>query len=232
MSAIDASCLPFRGWLLVAALVALVASGIAPYDRRDWVLEHVPTAALLAFLVWYENRHGGAPLGNASYALLFVFTLLHMIGAHHLYSRVPYEAWAQEWFGVSMSGALGTTRNHYDRIVHFSFGLLVLLPLAEIVHRHICPSQLWTIAVAIAFLGVMSKVYELCEWAVAIALSPDAAEAYNGQQGDPFDAQKDMALALAGSFVACPFVALRFRLRPARETRGQASAPQAPDAGA
>jgi putative membrane protein len=201
----------YRGWLLVVFVVAVVATGIAPYDRGDWLLEHTPTAAAVAFFVWYEKRPGGRPLGNGSYTLLFVFSLLHVLGAHYLYSRVPYDAWSQALFGSGPSQWLGSERNHYDRLVHLCFGLLVLPPMAELVDRHVARSRGWALLVAIAFIGVLSKVYELLEWWIALAMSPEAAEAYNGQQGDMFDAHKDMALALGGSLVSGLFVARRWR---------------------
>lgn len=203
--------MPYRAWLLLLVLLAIAGSGIAPYDRRDWCLEHLPTAAALGFLVWYERRRGGVPLGNGLCTLLFVFTLLHVVGAHFLYSRVPYDAWGEALCGVRPSDLFAATRNHYDRFVHLCFGLSVLPVLAELVHRHVAPKPLWTVLVAVAFVGVISKLYELAEWGIAVALSPEAAEAYNGQQGDPFDAQKDMALAFAGSLVSGAVVALRLR---------------------
>jgi putative membrane protein len=198
--------MPYRSWVLLVVLLALAASAIAPYDRRDWCLEHLPTLAAIAFLVFYEKRPGGVPLDNASYTLLFLFTALHVIGAHHLYMRVPYDAWCEATLGVRPSDLFGASRNHYDRFVHFCFGLLVMPVFAELVHRHVTRARRWTIVVAIAFVGLVGKVYELAEWLIAIVMSPEAAEAYNGQQGDPFDAQKDMGLALLGSLAASPFV--------------------------
>lgn len=199
--------MPYRAWLLAVVLAAIGCSAIAPFDRRDWWLEHLATAATITFFVWYERRAGGRPLPDACYTLLAVFTLLHVLGAHFLYSRVPYEAWWHAWAG----GTPTAGRNHYDRFVHFAFGLLLLPVLAELVHRHVTAHRAWTIVVAIAFVGVFSKLYELAEWGIALAVSPEAAEAYNGQQGDPFDAQKDMALAFAGSLLGSPFVAWRLR---------------------
>lgn len=202
--------MPYRAWLLLVVLAAIAASAIAPYDRRDWCLEHLATAVTLGFFVWYERRPGGRPLADCSYTLLATFTLLHVLGAYHLYSRVPYETWWHAWTG----GVPGGGRNHYDRFVHFAFGLLLLPVLAEFAHRHVTPRRGWAIVVAIGFVGVMSKLYELAEWGIALAVSPEAAEAYNGQQGDPFDAQKDMALAFAGSLLGSGFAA--WRLRPVR----------------
>ncbi len=202
-------CFPYRGWLLAGLLASVAVSAVAPFDRQDWLLEHLPTATVLAFLVWYERRRGGEPLSDLSYTLLFALLMLHVIGAHYLYSRVPYDEWCQVLAGVQPSTMLGATRNHYDRLVHLGFGLLATLPVAELVRRHVTPSRVWAIVVAVAFVAVLSKLYELAEWLIALAMSPDAVENYNGQQGDIFDAQKDMVLALAGSILSTPLVSHR-----------------------
>ena len=199
--------MPYRAWLLLITLAAIAASAIAPYDRRDWLLEHIPTALGLLFLVWYELRPGGRPLGNGHCTLTFAFFLLHIVGAHFLDSRVPYDAWGDALLGVRPSEWLGATRNHYDRAVHFLFGVLALPPLSELVRRHVAPGRGWNLVVAVAAIGLCSKVYELAEWLIAVALSPEQAEAYNGQQGDMFDAQKDMGLAFLGSLLSSAAVA-------------------------
>ena len=174
------------------SLVAFVVTGISPTDRHDWVLEHIPTAALLAFLCWYEQRKGGRPLSDLSYALLSGFVLLHLVGAHYLYSNVPYDDWTEALLDVRISEVFGATRNHYDRFVHLGFGLLVLPPMAELAWRHVTRSRFWGVVVAIAFIGTLSQLYEFAEWIIALVMSPEAAESYNGQQGDAFDPIKDM----------------------------------------
>ena len=210
--------LPYRAWLLVIVLAAIATSAVSPFDRLDWALEHLPTAAVLSFLIWYERRPGGSPLSNTSCTLLFVMLLLHVLGAHHLYSRVPYDDWFASAFGFRPSKWCGSPRNHYDRFVHLCFGLCATLPIAEMLRRHATTSAVWATTVAVVFVAAISKVYELAEWLLAVFMSPDAAENYNGQQGDPFDAQKDMALALAGSLAAVPFVAKTLGGRAARRS--------------
>lgn len=200
--------MPYRAWLLALVVGVIVISATAPTDRFDWCLEHVPTATVIAWLIWYERSDRGAPLSDVSYSLLAVFLMLHAIGAHYLYSNVPYREWAESLLG-ELPRWLESDRNHYDRFVHLCFGLLVLLPVAELVRRHVTDSRHWSVLCSIAFIGVFSKVYELLEWGVAITLSPEAAETYNGQQGDMFDAHKDMGLALLGSLLAAPWVSSR-----------------------
>ncbi len=121
---------------------------------------------------------------------------------------MPYDAWSQRWLGFSPDASFGLTRNPFDRWVHFGFGLLFLLPLRETFAG-------WTgvstrRAGFLALLGIMaaSMTYELLEWGVAMTLSPATAATYNGQQGDPWDAQKDMLLALAGGVLAAAAVEL------------------------
>ncbi|NJC06149.1 putative membrane protein [Sphingomonas kaistensis] len=139
------------------------------------------------------------PLSTASVACLALFIGLHLLAARWSYSFVPY----REWLGLAEEG-----RNHFDRLIHFLFGLLWTLPLAEAARRH--AGYLAGKALLFAFLAVqsVSAVYEIFEWSLALLMAPESAEAYNGQQGDGFDAQKDMALALAGNILALATLSL------------------------
>ena len=136
---------------------------------------------------------------------------LHILGARWIYSFVPYEQWCDAVIGSGPSDWFGWTRNHYDRLVHFAFGVLMTLPLAEAARRYarLAPA----VALAFAWLAVagVSAVYEVFEWALAVIAAPDFAEKYNGQQGDFWDAQKDMALAMAGSSIAALGTAIAWR---------------------
>lgn len=211
--------LPYRGWLLLIFLVALVLSVINPANRQDVILEHVPTVAAVIFLILVDRRQ---PLSNLSYSLTFVYLMLHVVGAHYLYSFVPYDAWSQRLLGISITDTFGFSRNHYDRLVHFAHGLLLLQPTRELVTRWMRVDGLRAIIIAIALLAVLSTIYELIEWLIAVVMSPEAAELYNGQQGDMFDAQKDMALALLGSTFAALFMILGNE-RKARTARAKRS---------
>jgi putative membrane protein len=133
---------------------------------------------------------------------------------------VPYDDWTRALFGADLSGALGWRRNHFDRLVHFAYGLC----LAPVVLRYLHEVRGWRLRWAA--LGAVdavlstSAVYELFEWAIAMALAPGAAEAYNGQQGDAWDAHRDMALATAGALLAVGLVvALAARRQARRRTR-------------
>jgi putative membrane protein len=120
--------------------------------------------------------------------------ILHTIGSHYTYSEVPLGEWLRQLFGLA--------RNHYDRVVHFSFGLLMLRPLRELVVRR--PERLGRVATAwlsVAQVLACSALYELIEWGVAAVADPAAGTAYLGTQGDEWDAQKDVACAGLGALV-------------------------------
>lgn len=208
---------PLRVWLLILVILAMLVSAIGATDFADYRLEMLPLPPLVVFLWWLEWRRG--PLSNASYVLIFVFLLLHLLGAHYLYSYVPYDDWARALFGISVSDAIGVPvneatglpRNHYDRLVHFLFGVLMTLPMLETVERLLPLRRAQALVVSVAFLAVLSKLYEVGEWLIALLMDPEDAEKYNGQQGDVFDAHKDMTLALTGSIIAALAIALGTR---------------------
>ncbi|PTQ07503.1 hypothetical protein CLG96_17775 [Sphingomonas oleivorans] len=184
--------------ILLLALVILATSWGALYPRNTY-LQHGPTAVLLLAAIPVLRRW---PLSDAAVGCIFVFFLLHSIGARYSYSFVPYDDWARAIFAHDISGSFGFTRNHYDRLVHLCFGLLAIRPVREIASRHFGMSPRAALYVAPAFVLTCSALYEIIEWLVAVIMSPADAEAYNGQQGDMFDGQKDMALAALGTILA------------------------------
>jgi putative membrane protein len=201
--------IPCRVWLLIIVLGLFALSAINPANPGDFILEHSFTAAVLAALIALDRRR---PVSNAAATLLFIYLCLHILGAHYTYSFVPYDEWSRAIFGRGINETFGWERNHYDRLVHLAFGLLILHPMRELIVERFTPLRgWWSIGVSIAFLAMFSKVYELMEWIFAEVMSEEAAETYNGQQGDMFDAQKDMGLALAGSIASGMILALRER---------------------
>jgi putative membrane protein len=119
---------------------------------------------------------------------------LHLAGAHYTYAEVPFGFWLQD--------ALGLGRNHYDRIVHFSFGLLIAYPLREWLLRVTGVRLGWSCFLSVALVLAFSGFYEVMEGIVAMIVSPDLGMAYLGTQGDQWDAQKDTFLAFSGAVVA------------------------------
>ena len=198
--------------LLALVVLALLASCIDPPFPKQMFLQHLPTVALLAALPFLARR---IPLSNAAFACLAAFLLLHVLGARYIYSYVPYDEWLENLFGIRPSAAFGFGRNHYDRAVHFFFGVLWVRPVQEICVRRFGVPRRFAWYTAFEFVLAFSMVYELFEWGLALALSPANADAYNGQQGDVWDAHKDMSLALVGALLAVLF---RGRDRSRRET--------------
>ena len=162
------------------------------------------------------------PLSNLSYTLLFLYLLLHLVGVRHLYSSVPYDDWTDQLFGVRVTDIFGFQRNHYDRLVHLCFGLLLLGPAREVVVRLMKIRGGWSLVIAVWLLIVIGTVYELLEWVVAMVMEPDATERYNGQQGDMWDTHRDMALAMGGAVFSAVFLALISWLRGQRVHRTSA----------
>lgn len=187
-----------------------------PYPREQW-LQHIPTALAIGALLLAARRHW---LSNFSAACLAAMLALHIVGARWIYSYVPYEQWCDQLLGSGPREWFGWERNHYDRLVHFAFGLLVAYPLVEGAMRY--GGMNVAAAILFAWLGVAgtSAMYEVVEWALAVIAAPEMAERYNGQQGDPWDAQKDMGLAIAGSTVA---LAAIWRSRRVHSARGDPS---------
>ena len=195
--------------LLLALLTALsLALAVAPYDRADWLLENALLFAGVGVLVATRKA---LPLSRLSYTLVFVFMCLHAVGAHYTYSLVPYDDWFRAVTGRTLSSLTGAERNHYDRLVHFCFGLLAIGPVREIARRHLGLSSRAAAYIAPEFVLAFSACYEIFEWTLAVTMSPADAEAYNGQQGDPFDSQKDMTMAALGAIVGTMLFYLRGR---------------------
>ena len=125
---------------------------------------------------------------------------LHTIGGRYTYSNLPYG----EWFAFLS----GHPRNMYDRFVHFVFGLLAVYPAFEFSRRHAGASSPLALAVAVGCVVVFGALYEIFEWLLTLVIAGPLADDYNGQQGDIWDAQKDMALALGGALIGAGFVRL------------------------
>ena len=192
----------FPAVLLALFCAWFLALGIAPSYREDWLLENLLVFAAVPALVW---GHARLRFSNGAYAALFVFFCLHEVGAHYTYSEVPYRDW--------IPALAGMERNHYDRLVHFCYGLLVTPALLEVFAAYAPARAAWRWLLPATSMFGQSLIYELLEWAAALLFGGDLGVAYLGTQGDPWDAQKDMALAALGTLVSLGFRALRQRWR-------------------
>jgi putative membrane protein len=186
--------------LLIAFALIWVALALAPRYRSDWLLENLLVFVGVPLLV---RGHRTLPLSDANYLAIFVFLTLHEIGAHYTYAEVP--------FGY---GWLGATRNHYDRLVHFSFGLLLLPSVVQILDVRASLQGVWRFLLPVSFMMSCSELFEMIEWQAAEIFGGPLGQAYLGTQGDVWDAQKDSGLAMCGAIVSMVLLQLSTSLRP------------------
>lgn len=186
----------FKGIVLVILVVVAIITYIHPVFPREQFLQQAGTVLLVAVLLADLRRRR---LSNAAFLGIALFTVLHLIGARYIYSNVPYQEWLSHLGDWDL---LHTTRNHYDRVVHLCYGIFLFPALKELSQRHVTPRHVQAVLVAWLMVQAGSLIYELFEWGLTLVLSPEDAEGYNGQQGDMWDAHKDMALAMLGSTLA------------------------------
>lgn len=174
--------------LTLALIPLLIFSGWQPYDRTTWWLEIFPILIALPIL-WGTGRR--FPLSNLLYSLIFIHAVILMVGGAYTYARVPLGFQIADWFHL--------TRNPYDKIGHFFQGLVPALVAREILLRgdHVRRHKMLFFIVACIALAI-SATYELIEWAAAVGLGQGADE-FLGTQGDPWDTQSDMLMALLGA---------------------------------
>jgi putative membrane protein len=183
--------LPLLLTLLVGTIIALVVSGWQPYDRLTWLMEVAPVLIAVPLLIGTRERY---PLTTLLYVLIFLHALVLIGGGAYSYARVPAGFWVQEWLGLA--------RNPYDKLGHFMQGFVPALVAREILLRGgFVRGARMTAFLCVCVALAISAVYELIEWWAALALGQGADE-FLGTQGDPWDTQSDMFLALIGSTVA------------------------------
>lgn len=186
-------------WLTALLAVSIALSGWKPLFPSDWIVEHILVAATFPIL-WLLYRH--LPLTAISWVGIFLFLYIHELGAHYTYSKVPYDTWTQSWFGFSLNQTFGWERNHFDRFVHFSYGLLLAVPFREIFVGWSGSRGFWSWFVPLDVVMSSSAFYELLEWGAALVFSEEVGTAYLGTQGDVWDAHKDITLAVLGGMIA------------------------------
>lgn len=186
--------------VLIGLFVVLwVVLAIAPHDRADWALEN---ALVVLFAVVLVASYRRLMLSRISYTLIFVFLCLHEVGAHYTYAGVPYDRWFEGVTGRTLNEILGWERNHFDRVVHFLYGLLLAYPVREVFLRVANVRGFWGYFLPLDLTMSTSMMFELFEWGAAEVVGGDLGMAYLGTQGDVWDAHKDMALASVGALVA------------------------------
>lgn len=179
------------GAMLTATIVALIVSGWQPYDRTTWLLEVAPVLVAAPLLVVTRRRY---PLTPLLYGLIFVHAMVLIVGGAYTYARVPAGFWVQEAFALA--------RNPYDKLGHFMQGFVPALAAREILARGgFVRGRRMLAFLCVCVALAVSAFYELIEWWAALALGQGADE-FLGTQGDPWDTQSDMFLALIGASVA------------------------------
>lgn len=176
-----------------------IVLAIEPHDRSDWALENVLVVAAAVTMVLSYNH---LLLSRISYTLIFIFLCLHALGAHWTYSLVPYDQVFRSIAGHSFNELMGWERNHYDRIVHFFYGLLLAYPIRELFLRIAEARGFWGYFLPVVLTMAASMFYELVEWGAAEVFGSELGMAFVGAQGDIWDAQKDMLLATLGALIA------------------------------
>lgn len=193
--------LPYRVVIFVLAglfLIEFIVLAFNPVDRSTWMLENMLVVAFVAVLAGTYRRFR---LSRVSYTLIFLFLALHEIGSHYTYSLVPYDEFFEAIFGTGLNERFGWERNHFDRFLHFAYGLLMVYPMREVFIRIVDVRGFWGYALPLDVMMSTSMIYELIEWGAAALFGGDLGIHYLGTQGDQWDAHKDMALATAGGFV-------------------------------
>ncbi|PAU57997.1 hypothetical protein BZL42_13005 [Pseudomonas indica] len=192
--------------ILSILLLVWLWAAIAPLSREDWLLENLLVFFFAALLLATYRRFS---FSLPSYWLFTLFMVMHLYGSHYTYAETPLGYWLRDLFG--------TQRNHYDRVVHFSFGLLLLYPLREILQRSAGLTGRWLATLSLSVVMAMSAFYEQVEMAAALIVNPELGSAFLGTQGDEWDAQKDAGLAMLGGLATLLILRLgRSLARPSR----------------
>jgi putative membrane protein len=185
-------------WLFLSSFLVLWTSTLlGTNDLNNWLLENTLTVLFFLFLIVSYKKY---QFSDLAYLLITVYLCLHVYGAKYTYAENPFGYWLKDY--------MGWERNHYDRIVHFSFGFLLAYPMRELFLKWVkYPTMVaWVLPIEITLS--VSGFYELIEWAVADIFFPSQGDAYLGTQGDIWDAQKDIFLAFLGAILATTIVSL------------------------
>ncbi len=185
----------YQIFLIVVFLAVWVWAAINPLYRDGWLLENYLVFIFVPLLLIFSYFFR---LSNVSYTVITIFMILHVIGSHYTYAETPFGYVLQDWFSSS--------RNMYDRLVHFSFGFLLAYPIREVFMRIVNVRGIWGYYLPVELTFAFSAIYELIEWGAAITVDPQAGLAFLGSQGDVWDAQKDMFLAGIGALISMTIV--------------------------
>ena len=197
---------PFKqNYLLISFIIAFLifwlSTLVGTTDYKNWIMENTLVVIFLSLLAYTYNKFRFRDL---TYTFIFVYLSLHIYGAMYTYAENPFGYWMKDIFHFQ--------RNHYDRIVHFSFGFMLAYPMRDFfMNKMKFPNWVcWLLPIEITLS--FSCLYELIEWAVADVFFPEQGIAYLGTQGDIWDAQKDMFMAFCGAVIITFIVLMMKRL--------------------
>jgi putative membrane protein len=185
----------YRRTLLGLFAITWILTAINPIDRQTWLVENI-LVVLFALVLVLLGRY--FKLSDVSYTFITLYLILHLIGAHWTYAQVP--------FGYYLQDLIDSPRNMYDRVVHFSFGLLMAYPIREVFVRVTGAKGVWGYYFPLDIVLSFSAIYEIIEWISAYVADPATAVSFLGSQGDIWDTQKDMAAAGVGALIAVVIV--------------------------
>jgi len=191
--------------------VVLLLAAFKPDTYFDLALENGVVSVTIPVLILTYRR---LPFSDVSYLLIFLFLCFHEYGAHYKYSDVPIGEW--------LKPLLHTTRNHYDRIAHFSFGFFLAYPYREIAMRAMNVRGAWLYILPVECTLALSAIYEMLEAFMATILTPERGEEFVGMQGDMWDSQEDMFMAGLGAVIAVVIIAAAAKYRKSRDEKNRA----------
>ena len=196
----------YRLTCIAVILISVILTTLSPLYPNQQLLQHLGTlVVMLPVILDLRSK----VLSRSAILGITVFSFIHVMGARYIYSYVPYNEWSVNLTGFDIQDFFNFDRNHYDRFVHFSFGLLILPYTRDLVKRYFGITKTITVLlIAWLFIQTFSMLYELFEWSLTVFMTENMAENYNGQQGDIWDAHKDMALASLGALAAMTATAI------------------------
>lgn len=204
----------YRSNILLIAISLLFAGVwvwalINTTNTHNWLLEN---STVFVFLALLAITYVYFKFSDISYMMFFLFLLLHIYGSQHVYAQNPLGKWLQDQIGLD--------RNPYDRIVHFSFGLLMAYPMRELCLRYIKSSDTLAWILPVVFSLALGGFYEVIEWALVLTVPPEKAADFLGMQGDMWDAQKDIVLAFVGSFCGVTLISIGKKIAFTKKYQG------------